>query len=328
VSEFHVEVGAYALDALDESERAAFEQHLAGCRSCQRELAEFTETTARLGALSDVPPPAELRGRLLDEIRQVRPLPPLDAPSPASAGSRTNVTEPDVDDTDTDDRNTEGRGTEGRSTEHPDAEDPHAGDPYTEDIAPRRALRPAPYPQPDPAGESARDLDSDEGGATSDELALRRLQRQGRRSRLLTLAVAAVTVIALAFGGWAYILQRQQQTVASQTAATNQLLSAPDVKTYPVTVAGAPATFVVSKSLDKAMFVGADLPAAAQGRTYQLWTLDSATTPPTPDTVFTGGTNAPVFMTGDIRNAALLAISNEPAGGSPSPTTKPVVVEL
>jgi anti-sigma-K factor RskA len=305
VSEFHVEVGAYALDALDESERAAFEQHLAGCRSCQRELAEFTETTVRLSAPGDIPPPAELRGSLLDAIRQVRPLPPLDAPSPVdAAGSRANVTEPGIGRADPEDPNTEDPNTKGAPTQ---------------DIAPRRALRPASHPQPDPASESARDLGSAGGGAPSDELALRRLKRQGRRSRVLTLAVAAVTVIALAFGGWAYVLQRQQHTVAAQAAAANQLLSAPDVKTYPVTVSGAPATFVVSKSLDKAMFVGADLPAAAQGRTYQLWTV-TAEKQADPDVTFVGGPDTNLFLDGDISNAAGLAVSIEPAGGSSQPT--------
>lgn len=305
MSEFHVEVGAYALDALDESERDAFEQHLAGCQSCQRELAEFTETTARLGVLGDVAPPPELRGSLLDAIRQVRPLPPLDAPLPADmAGSRTDVTEPGFED-----REIEGSASVGIDTDGID----------TDGIAPRRALELAPDRRPDVAGESARDHDPDEEAAASDDLALRRLNRQGRRSRLLTLAVAAVTVIALAFGGWAYVLQRQQQTVASQAAAANQLLSAPDVKTYPVDVGGTPATFVVSKSLDKAMFVGAELPAAAQGRTYQLWTLDSAKTPK-PAATFPGGPDTAVFMSGDISAAAALAVTSEPEGGSTKPT--------
>jgi anti-sigma-K factor RskA len=86
-----------------------------------------------------------------------------------------------------------------------------------------------------------------------------------------------------------------------------------------VNVDGTPATFVVSKSLDKAMFVGADLPAAAQGRTYQLWTLDSAETPKAAET-FAGGPDTTVFMSGDIAAAAALAVTNEPEGGSTKPT--------
>jgi anti-sigma-K factor RskA len=312
VSEFHVEVGAYALDALDESEREAFEQHLASCRSCQRELAEFTETTARLGVLGDVAPPAELRGSLLDAIRQVRPLPPLDVPS---------TTEP------------AGQHPELVAAEAAGAvPDPEAPRPAREG-EPKRALEPAPEVdstqdrdledirgrEHSDAGAWSGDRSGDGSSEASDELERRRLKRQGRRSRLLTLAVAAVTVIALAFGGWAYVLQRQQQTVASQAAAANQLLSAPDVRTYPVSVGGTPATFVVSKSLDKAMFVGADLPAAAQGRTYQLWTLDSTKTPKPAET-FPGGPDTAVFMTGDITDAAALAVTNEPEGGSAKPT--------
>src|SRR5690242_539179 len=117
MSEFHVEVGAYALDALDESERAAFEQHLSGCRSCQRELAEFTETTARLSALGDVAPPVELRGSLLDAIRQVRPLPPRDASSPVDPAGPRIATDPDLARLDTKRAHTEVRDTGHRSTD-------------------------------------------------------------------------------------------------------------------------------------------------------------------------------------------------------------------
>ncbi len=326
MSEFHVEVGAYALDALDEAERGAFEEHLAGCADCQRELAEFTETTARLGALGDVAPPAALRSSLLGAIGEVRPLPPLDAPAlrseqiPPTATPDPGLVGPIESDVA---RSAAGSHSEDGSP-HPEAVTAGPGEP-----APKRALEPTWDLEPD-APEPFAGHGPTGSNEPADQLAQRRSSRagrQGRRARLLTLAVAAVTVIALAFGGWVYVLQRQQQVVASQSAAANQLLSAPDVQTYPVTVDGSPATFVVSKSLDKAMFVGANLPAAAQGRTYQLWTLDAAQTPK-PDATFPGGPDTSVFMTGDIRDAAYLAVSTEPAGGSKAPTTTPTVAAL
>ena len=36
MSDIHALVGAYAVDALDDVERAAFERHLAECAACQR----------------------------------------------------------------------------------------------------------------------------------------------------------------------------------------------------------------------------------------------------------------------------------------------------
>ena len=39
----HKLTGAYAMDALDELERARFEQHLATCEDCRAEVAELRE---------------------------------------------------------------------------------------------------------------------------------------------------------------------------------------------------------------------------------------------------------------------------------------------
>ncbi|MGH2840764.1 MAG: zf-HC2 domain-containing protein, partial [Solirubrobacteraceae bacterium] len=62
----HDQLAAYALDALDERERKAFEVHLADCRECRAELADFRETVSLLaeGAAGPAPPDA-LRERLL-----------------------------------------------------------------------------------------------------------------------------------------------------------------------------------------------------------------------------------------------------------------------
>lgn len=90
--DIHALVGAYALDAVDDLERAAFERHVAGCESCRAELDELRETSARLadGAWS-VPPP-RLRADVLGAIARTRQLPPpVSAPPvrPAvSAGNR------------------------------------------------------------------------------------------------------------------------------------------------------------------------------------------------------------------------------------------------
>ena len=72
----HGAVGAYVADALDDDERAVFEQHLEGCENCRREVAEFTETAAELTWLSEATPPPSLRTSLLWQIATVRPLPP------------------------------------------------------------------------------------------------------------------------------------------------------------------------------------------------------------------------------------------------------------
>lgn len=74
--DIHALSGAYAVDALDDLERARFERHLDQCAACREEVASLQESTAELASLSATPPPPALRDRVMDEIRSVRPLPP------------------------------------------------------------------------------------------------------------------------------------------------------------------------------------------------------------------------------------------------------------
>jgi anti-sigma-K factor RskA len=76
--EIHLLTGAYALDALDEVERAAMERHLRDCPSCAIEVAELLETSSWLGAAAGSPPPPGLRDLVLTAART----------TPQLAGSR------------------------------------------------------------------------------------------------------------------------------------------------------------------------------------------------------------------------------------------------
>jgi anti-sigma factor RsiW len=80
-SDMHALVGAYAMDAVSEFERAGFERHLAGCSSCSDEVRELREATAQLGAAAAVVPRAELKARALHAVTQTRQLPPLTSPA-------------------------------------------------------------------------------------------------------------------------------------------------------------------------------------------------------------------------------------------------------
>jgi anti-sigma-K factor RskA len=72
--DLHDLTAAYALDALDTGERAAYERHLATCERCRAELGDLQGVVAGLAAAADGPaPPAELRGRILDAARAERP---------------------------------------------------------------------------------------------------------------------------------------------------------------------------------------------------------------------------------------------------------------
>jgi hypothetical protein len=148
-----------------------------------------------------------------------------------------------------------------------------------------------------------------------DELALR---RSSRRTRVLSVLVAAVSVLALALGGTVYSLTRQQVPVAGPSADTS-LLAAPDARIVPLVLAnGAQVSFVVSKSQNRALFVGGDLPSPGLGKTYELWTMRGGAA--TPDNLVAGGSNVAQWLHGPVRESTGMAVSIEDAGGSSRPT--------
>ncbi len=72
----HIDVGAYALGVLDDSDMAAFERHLAGCETCAARLAEFGTLVPVLAELGRAgipePPDGALLDRLLAQVAEQR----------------------------------------------------------------------------------------------------------------------------------------------------------------------------------------------------------------------------------------------------------------
>jgi hypothetical protein len=77
MSDIHALSGAYAVDALDDIERAQFERHLAACPACTAEVRSLREAAAVLAETTATAPSAALRERVLAGISTVRPLPPV-----------------------------------------------------------------------------------------------------------------------------------------------------------------------------------------------------------------------------------------------------------
>ena len=72
--ELHDLTAAYALDALDADERAAYESHLRECDDCRAELASFEDTVAVLATAHEGSrPPAGLRDRIVTAARAEPP---------------------------------------------------------------------------------------------------------------------------------------------------------------------------------------------------------------------------------------------------------------
>ncbi len=68
---------AYALDALDERERMAFEAHYPSCEVCRADVLDFRATLAHVAAASATPAPPAVKDRVLAEIAQTRQLSPM-----------------------------------------------------------------------------------------------------------------------------------------------------------------------------------------------------------------------------------------------------------
>ena len=77
--DIHALAGAYALDAVDDIERAAFDRHLRSCESCALEVSELKETVAWLSHPVAEPAPLGLRAAVLAEV----------ARTPQERGSRS-----------------------------------------------------------------------------------------------------------------------------------------------------------------------------------------------------------------------------------------------
>jgi anti-sigma factor RsiW len=86
--------GAYVLGALDEVERSAFEEHLAGCPACREEVDQLLPAARALPISVDpVAPPPSLKARIMAEVEHEASLlaaagPEADRPVPAGAPGR------------------------------------------------------------------------------------------------------------------------------------------------------------------------------------------------------------------------------------------------
>lgn len=235
MSDIHALSGAYAVDALDDIERAQFERHLAGCEACRNEVDSLREAAALLPETSAIQPPAALRARVLADIATVRPRPPLVTTT----------------------------GGEGRTT---------------------------------------------------------------RRRWLTGLTAAAAVVIALVGGGVVYNVVNDGDSSSQNLSAVDQVLQAQDAERFTNTFdSGVDATIVRSKSLDSAVLIAEDMPAAPSGRAYVLWLQNGNVM--VPAGVMSASDNAErgVLLKGDAARASGAGVTLEAADTPPTTPSEDVV---
>lgn len=90
------DAAAYALDALDEAEVHAFEEHLAACSRCQNELAAMRRAVQELPAAPQSDPGPELKQRVMATVRAEAEMPTGSEPSPRRPMMRPSRLRPAV----------------------------------------------------------------------------------------------------------------------------------------------------------------------------------------------------------------------------------------
>lgn len=150
-------------------------------------------------------------------------------------------------------------------------------------------------------------------------------------TRLLASAAVAAVLAATGLGILTVHDQRQLDATRAQVAQAQdryqpitRILAAPDART--VTGSAGPssgsATVITSARLDAGVLTVSGLPTVAATSTYQAW-LIGPSGPRSAGLLGPGGTAQLPLSTVDGSNR--LAITVEPAGGSPQPTTIPVL---
>ena len=244
---------AYALGALDEDERLAFEAHLATCAACAAEVRAHADVAALLPyALVQEAPPASLRDRVLAVAQ----------PTGAMPGVRSIATAPSV----------------------------------------QRARRAPAWP-----GWLA--------AAAALLLAAGLGMRLGDERRARALAESA--------------LATERATLAQRDALLATVL-APEVRTARLTATGqGPDVRVIWNRREGVVVLTAQaLAPAPAGRTYQLWGIPTGGKPQSLGLFAADASGRARAVLRVPPNAAMdvAAITVEPAGGSPGPTTTPVLV--
>ncbi|MER5731574.1 anti-sigma factor [Streptomyces sp. NPDC002138] len=148
-------------------------------------------------------------------------------------------------------------------------------------------------------------------------------------------ALAACLAAAAGLGGLA-LWQYQRADTAREAARTAEagaaelagVLSAPDARlaTGRLTPGGATGTVVVSRDRDRAVFVTTGMAAPPAGRVYQLWFADPAGSMRPAGLMDPGRPDAPALLAGPVGAATGIGVTLEPAGGSPAPTSSPLMV--
>ncbi|WP_431795275.1 anti-sigma factor [Microbacterium enclense] len=143
--------------------------------------------------------------------------------------------------------------------------------------------------------------------------------------RWFTLAASLVAVLVLGFGA---VTIGQQLTRPTSIVALEQVTSAPDAQSATATMPdGAVVTAHWSASTGQSVLVTDGMPALSNEQTYELWFVRDET--PIAAGIFSTDASgrATAVLEGEFHSGDVIAVTVEPAGGSPdgTPSSAPVV---
>ena len=168
-------------------------------------------------------------------------------------------------------------------------------------------------------------------------------QQRPRWVPLLSAAAALVIFAGVGVGGWVagqnstkQDMSAQIETLKSQQAAAQEqqdsmlaIMASPDAKMATTALSdGGSVTVASSGKANKAAVMVNDLPALPADKTYELWFISAAGAVPaglmSHDDPSVPGMQ---ILSGSMGGATHVGITVEPAGGSPAPTTTPLLVQ-
>ncbi|MDZ8171907.1 anti-sigma factor [Microbacterium xanthum] len=154
--------------------------------------------------------------------------------------------------------------------------------------------------------------------------AVQTVARQKWMRGMFALAASLVLLVALGFGA---VTVNEFLTRPASIVALQQIEDAPDSQAATAELATGEGTVTAywSESLGQAVLVSDDLPTLTDEETYELWFVRGEQ--PISAGLYTPG-DEPALLDGELEPGDALAVTVEPAGGSPTgaPSTVPIVV--
>jgi anti-sigma-K factor RskA len=144
---------------------------------------------------------------------------------------------------------------------------------------------------------------------------------RARRIAPRLVLVAAVAAAVVGIGGFVAERERADDLRADRSRLT-AVMSAPDATTTEASATGGGKVRVIaSPTHDAAVVVGASLSKLDADQTYQVWRLRDGK----PTSVGLLGRGPGLLYVDGITGAEAFAVTVEPSGGSPQPTSDPIV---